>query len=256
MTRRERNQYKATWHHFQQAMENRFTALVHRELKKQLKQYDRTRDIYQITSVEMYEALVLLYKTVAPAWVIKTGLHKITSKKERRPIGFNQRIIELMREYYNSGILSHAEEITAASRAAIARILARQAESGASTEEILAELQEAYPFSLMRARRIVRTEVVTASNGAAKVAADETGVQMKKEWISIIDKRTRHDHRLIDGAIVPLAQPFLVGGEQMQQPGVRQQDNGLPVSAKNTVNCRCVMAATAVRDAAGRPIDR
>lgn len=49
-----------------------------------------------------------------------------------------------------------------------------------------------------------------------------------------LDSRTRPEHREADGQIMELDEPFDVGGEKMQAPGVGG-------SAKNVCNCRCCL---------------
>ena len=113
----------------------------------------------------------------------------------------------------------------------------------------------------MRARRIARTETVTAANGAAMIYAQNSGNEMEKIWIAVKDNRTRHDHRQIDGNRQSIEEPFTLvspkyGDVFMMQPGVRQQSNGLPVPAAEVVNCRCTVAFRAKRDSQGRIIRR
>ncbi len=93
----------------------------------------------------------------------------------------------------------------------------------------------------------------TSANGAAIINAKESGVKMKKEWISITDRRTRHSHRNIDGSIVGIDTPFDVNGTKMMQPGVRMQPNGDAVPPRETVNCRCTMGFIVVEKGVRMP---
>lgn len=92
--------------------------------------------------------------------------------------------------------------------------------------------------STTRATTIARTEVISAYNGSAvRVAAQEgAAVVGGQEWISAEDNRTREAHLSADGQIVPIGQPFYVGGRAMAYPG--DPAGG----ASNTVNCRCTVA--------------
>jgi hypothetical protein len=83
-----------------------------------------------------------------------------------------------------------------------------------------------------RARVIARTESHAASNAAQQQAAVATGLPMLKEWVAANQPdRTRQDHQDADGQTVELHMPFIVGGEELMQPG---DPNG---SAENVINC-------------------
>lgn len=56
---------------------------------------------------------------------------------------------------------------------------------------------------------------------------------LTKEWIAILDRRTRPWHSQADGQIVSVKDYFLVGGERLMIP---RDPNG---SAGNTMRCRC-----------------
>ena len=84
---------------------------------------------------------------------------------------------------------------------------------------------------------IAPTESHAASNAAQQQAAVATGLPMLKEWVAANQPdRTRQDHQEADGQTVELHMPFIVGGEELMQPG---DPTG---SAENVINCRCVSA--------------
>jgi uncharacterized protein with gpF-like domain len=180
-------------------------------------------------------------------------------------MGFNERIVELMRQYYGIDLLNDAEDITAYTKEVIQKILSDAAMTGASFDDIVRQITTSSELGPMRARRIARTETVTAANGAAMIYAQTSGNVMEKIWISVKDKRTRHNawanHVTIDGTTIDINEPFnlksqKLGDIQMMQPGVRKQPNGLAVPAAEVVNCRCVVAFQSKRDSHGRIIRR
>lgn len=59
--------------------------------------------------------------------------------------------------------------------------------------------------------------------------------QQQKEWIAILDNVTRIGHAEADGQIVPVDQPYEVGGQMMMRPG----DLSLGATIDNIINCRC-----------------
>jgi hypothetical protein len=91
----------------------------------------------------------------------------------------------------------------------------------------------------VRAQRIARTESTGAYNAAGLAALSDEG-EAEKAWIATRDSRTRPSHVLADRQVVPLTQPFDVGGAPLLMPG----DPSGP--AEETVNCRCTMVGASV----------
>lgn len=85
--------------------------------------------------------------------------------------------------------------------------------------------------------RIARTEGHRIQNESALNAqyhAKEKGADIVKQWDATLDGRTRPEHREVDGQLRELDEPFDVGGEKMEAPGVGG-------SARNVCNCRCCL---------------
>ena len=85
--------------------------------------------------------------------------------------------------------------------------------------------------------RIARTEGHRIQNEAAldgMYGAKKKGADVVKQWDATLDGRTRDEHRVVDGQIRELDEPFDVGGEKMGAPGVGG-------SARNVCNCRCCL---------------
>lgn len=253
MTQKERRAYMLKWHKFQQKYEKAFTEKFVNALQIQVKSYIKTQDITALPSFPIYDVLVKMYKSVGVAWAKEI---KVSFEKADGQMGFSERMLELIRQYYNIDLLNDAELMTRYSRQVIVDVLSRAAETGAQFSDIADELMNHPEFNRIRAMRIARTETVTAANGAASLYARDSGLELDKTWIAIRDKRTRHTHMDVDTNPIPMDQPFFVGGSQMMQPGARVQPNGLPVPAKEIVNCRCTVGFIPKRDANGRLIRR
>jgi uncharacterized protein with gpF-like domain len=90
-----------------------------------------------------------------------------------------------------------------------------------------------------RATVTARTETIGALNSgrsdAFRALAGETGRGFEKVWISTVDDRTRETHVDADGQRVPVDQPFVVGGFELDYPG----DPDGP--AEEVIQCRCTM---------------
>lgn len=88
-----------------------------------------------------------------------------------------------------------------------------------------------------RARTVSVTEVHRAYNMGALAAAQrihmQGGPRMLKRWDSRDDSAVRPAHRVADGQIQPVNQPFVVAGEALMAPG---DPSGSPW---NVINCRC-----------------
>lgn len=91
-----------------------------------------------------------------------------------------------------------------------------------------------------RAETIARTEThqaaMFASKETAKRISADTGLQIKKKWVPVQDKRTRDWHAAMENhPAIGMAQKFDVGGERMDRPGDPEG------SARNVCNCRCAL---------------
>ena len=103
-------------------------------------------------------------------------------------------------------------------------------------------------FNRARSLVIARTESTTAANFGINMGAESSDYEVQKFWINTKDKRTRRSHLLMTQDRIAINQPFIVGGTPMMYPG----EVGAPAS--EVVNCRCVMATEAIKDADGLPI--
>ena len=119
--------------------------------------------------------------------------------------------------------------------------LSRGISSGSSWNEMALRIAKGMnsPFrkAYNNAIRIARTEGHRIQNEAAldgQHVAKKKGADIVKQWDSTLDGRTRDEHRECDGQIREIDEPFDVGGEKMQAPGVGG-------SAKNVCNCRCCL---------------
>ena len=93
--------------------------------------------------------------------------------------------------------------------------------------------QKAYNNSI----RIARTEghrIQNASALDAMHAAKSKGADIVKQWDSTLDGRTRDNHRLLDGQIREIDEPFEVANLKVEAPGMF----GL---ASEDCNCRCCL---------------
>lgn len=137
-----------------------------------------------------------------------------------------------------------AGQVTDTTYAAVQQALADGVAAGASIDDLAEAVRRVFTVaSESRSVTIARTEVISAANGSASLAAAQlpADVAAGQEWISTRDERTRDDHADADGQIVAMGTPFDVGGESLLYPGDPAGDSG------NVINCRCYPADTLVQ---------
>jgi len=132
-----------------------------------------------------------------------------------------------------------AGQVTDSTYSAIQQALMDGVANGASIDDLAAAVRDVFTdASVNRSKTIARTEVISAANGSASLAASQlpSDVAAGQEFIATRDERTRDDHAEADGQIVAMGEPFIVGGEALLYPG---DPAGSP---ENTISCRCTVA--------------
>jgi len=147
---------------------------------------------------------------------------------------------EVMDRFIASWVANHATlsitQITDTTKDDINRIIQLGVQDGLSEREIGKMIRSIAPTkSASRAQTIARTETHQAAQAAVQEAAQATGLDMLREWVSAENERTREDHIEANGQRVGMYEPFTVGGFKLMQPG----DSSLGAPASQTINCRC-----------------
>lgn len=108
---------------------------------------------------------------------------------------------------------------------------------GEPMDRIAGRLSKVTGMNETAAIRNARTMVTGAENKGRQdsyARAESDGIILQKEWISTNDRRARHSHAVLDGAIVDQDKKFDNG---LMYPG---DQNGRP---EEVWNCRCTVAA-------------
>jgi hypothetical protein len=93
--------------------------------------------------------------------------------------------------------------------------------------------------------------MVIATNNAAMQSAATSDFMYEKKWIPATDTRTRPDHAEMRAKPwIPFNQNFIVGGNDMGQPG----DGLKGAGADQICNCRCKVVFRIMRDVDGLPL--
>jgi uncharacterized protein with gpF-like domain len=186
-----------------------------------------------IANVEaIYRAMAIAAATTFGARVMQQGKdagHVLETK------GFAETMTRLALQYVaGEAIRQRIAAVAETTRSQIVRAVARGYEDGLGQAGVASYIRDLIPsFSDARAGIIARTETHGAANFGANAAAKETGLPLKREWISAEDSRTRSSHDAANGQIVGMDEPFTVGGARLDYPG----DPRGP--ADETINCRC-----------------
>lgn len=96
--------------------------------------------------------------------------------------------------------------------------------------------------SSIRNARTMMTNAQSAGRYDGYRRAKEMGVQFKVMWIATLDDRTRHEHRMLDGQMQEVDEPFVVDGVKIMYPA----DYGgktYKVPPDMIYNCRCSIGA-------------
>lgn len=94
----------------------------------------------------------------------------------------------------------------------------------------------------MRNARTMLTNAQSAGRYDSYRRAKDIGLNIKVVWIATLDQHTRHEHRLLDGQMQDVDEPFLVDGEKIMYPA----DFGgadYKVPPELIYNCRCTIGA-------------
>ena len=119
----------------------------------------------------------------------------------------------------------------------IANNISRGIATADSYSNIARNISSASNVGFNNAMRIARTEghrIQAAAAFDAQHKAKDAGADIVKQWNSALDGRTRDTHRLLDGQIRELDEPFEVYGHKARFPS----DFGLP---SEDINCRCAL---------------
>lgn len=246
----------------QKRMERLYLAKVYKALQAQIKaftndlrlggvDYAKGRLSMDIMNGHIGPVIKSIYRmsALSNANQVYSRLKKYEVSLKYRTFGFNEVWTQDVLNYFRLHLLEKAVlPISETTKEIILRTLEKATTEGWSISETVKYL-ETTDITKNRARTIVRTETVRATNFGGMLGAFESTLVMEKEWIDSNDFRVRvtHTHAGVGGEKRDLLKPFSNG---LQFPGDPEG------SAKETVNCRCVLGFTPKRDKNGRLIKK
>lgn len=129
-----------------------------------------------------------------------------------------QEIIKKRSEFF-------AESVNSTTLQKLDATLAEGIDAGESIHDLGNRVSEVYDeFSVYRSELIARTEATAANNEGLLEGFRQSDVANAKEWIAVMDDRTRPEHAELNGTIILLDEAFSNGLKYPQEP-----------------NCRCVL---------------
>jgi HK97 family phage portal protein len=149
-------------------------------------------------------------------------------KQEDEDIFGNEKYAVLV--FIEETIKGRTKEVTDTTKNRLTEIILGAIASGIL--DIEKAIEELYKHDTpIRSRAIAQTEVITAGNASTRFAAKAINQDLKKEWVAIMDDRTRITHRNAHGEIRNMNEKYSNG---LMYPG---DPLGRP---EETINCRCV----------------
>lgn len=109
---------------------------------------------------------------------------------------------------------------------------------GESIPKIAKRMRGVADMDYKQSIRTARTSMTSAQNGGrqdAFIRAKDMGIEQEKQWLSTLDNRTRHTHRLLMDVTVPVDKPFKVEGYEIMFPADPSAEPEM------VYNCRCTM---------------
>lgn len=119
----------------------------------------------------------------------------------------------------------------------IAKHISRGIATSSSYAHIARNIDGASNIGFNKAMRIARTEghrIQVLSANDAQHAAKAKGCEVVKQWDATLDGRTRPLHRVLDGKLAEIDEPFVVDDLEVMYPG------GFGIASQD-VNCRCAL---------------
>ena len=189
----------------------------------------------------------------------ETAWQKGANKKATGRIGrWSKAWLMLLKRYINDAALEKVrQEINATTKKMVLKVLMQGIKEGYTLPQLVEQLSGR--MTKVRAKMIVRTETIKATNYGFLTAAEQYPFMVQKKWNSAHDNRVRDgqsrgegDHRALNEQVKNLMEPFADphNGDLMMCPG----DVTLGASGASVINCRCRITFIPMRDASGNLI--
>jgi len=272
MNAKQQREYWTKVERLRRQLDVKYTALFNEAIKKELTQF-----VNDINKAGLQGALSLMgaYAWNESMMTIMNKLYKESAilfgnsvyravgimGQKSDTFGLNSEWVKEVLNFLVQYGFTLVSNMTQTTKVKIQEIVAKGIQEGKSIDQITKDIlsDETTGYSMMRAKRIARTEVMRASNYAAMIGADKHPFEVDKVWISARDKRTRripknqYDHYDMNGQKVGWADDFTSTGKRGDL--VVAGFPGDPTTpAGFSINCRCTVGFEPKRDANGKLI--
>ena len=271
MTPKQRREYYIKTERLRAELDRKYFAVVQNSILKQFKRF--ARDIEQIgidaarsqLGLDLWDKEMLkIFEQMYKETVILFGnsvYRALKIEANVKSFGFNAEWTREVIEFLAQQGFVLVADITSTTKKKLLDIVSKGITEGMGVEEIVRIIlsDEQIQYAAFRARRIVRTEVMRASNIGAMKGAASHNFQVDKQWISARDSRTRRipedefDHVELDGVVVDYDEPFTSTGKK-GEPVAAMQPGDITAPAGFVINCRCAIGFIPKRDLNGRLI--
>jgi len=230
------NEYAYLYDRFFRKYEKKYERVISREIKKQIQSY-LSGDLSSIDSQSISKVITKLHIEVGTEWARHSRNYQSFKSRDR----FGDYMYSLLRTYMIMDALNAAEQITETTIEHIKDLLYQATILNWSLEFLRKELLN-IKYIRMRGLLIARTEITYATNLGAYILALNQQTELKKRWVSILDTKTRRDHRILHGQTKSINEPFEVVNKfgikvRMNYPG----DRSLGAGPDQICNCRCFL---------------
>lgn len=273
MNAKQRKDYWLKVQRLRLTLENKYNEAVIKSIQGQFKKFARDIKIYGTSGAisrlgleawnkDLYKVFEQLYRESAVLFGNATyRALKIQANQKADTFGFNREWTNEVLKFLATKGFELVSLITKTTKDKLISIVEQGVNEGLGIDDIVQLIlsDDTIGYAAFRARRIVRTEVMRASNIAAMNGAKSHGFEVDKQWISARDSRTRRipadefDHVELDGVVVDFNEPFTSTGKK-GQPVVAMQPGDLSAPAGFTINCRCAIGFIPKRDNNGNLI--
>ncbi len=188
----------------------------------------------RVSSRWLIPPLQVLYEAAGGAEATDTYEYLTRRQKAQAPPATKTNWAARLKAFITTEGAAAVRGITESTRKVVRQVLNESAAAGDSIQVAARNLRaKVAALAPARARRIARTELVTAANYGSQLGAVATGLALDKFWIATPGSRTRPSHRAADRQTVAMSGAFTVGGLAARYPGDPL------LSAAERCNCRC-----------------
>jgi uncharacterized protein with gpF-like domain len=175
-------------------------------------------------------------RTIGGRVLVRAGEKQAPIRLERKDFASTMAKIA-MRYIMLEAFRRHIVDIAETTRAQIIAAVQRGYSEGLGQSGVASIVRDLVPsLSRHRSAVIARTETHGAASYGGFAAAQETGLDLRKEWVAAEDERTREDHAAMNGTTIAMGEAFEFPGYTLMYPG---DPSGPP---EGIINCRCTLA--------------